>query len=252
MAVNHARSGRIEQNALMRCSYSATYAEPVDRVWPIGEALDQALSALPGATLARAGDTASGSVRCTLGSTQVTYRVTARATGRATAVDGGTRSTVITVEGKEARGDGLLAATLTVTAAQAGTGCTVEVGGDIAVTGRGERADATGWSRVLGRLADGFAGSGAEHSVAAPAPATGTAEPATRAARPAITSPDEPAAPRPALTAAVPGADRWTSRPSWLTPRLLGLAATVMVLVVRRRRRRARRARAEMETNGKH
>jgi uncharacterized protein len=132
----------------MRSSYNAQIAEPVDRVWASLTDVDSVLAALPGAVLSRDGDAASGSVKCKLGLHQITYRVSVRAeVGEAKF-----HTAVIVVTGKEARGTGTIAATLTVALRDEGAATRVEVSGDIEAIGRGEAADEQAWAQVLEAL----------------------------------------------------------------------------------------------------
>jgi uncharacterized protein len=134
----------------MRCSYDTLVAGPLDRVWAAVTDVDAVLDALPGATLVRDGDVATGSLTCKLNGGQVTYRLTARAEPSAD----GPHTALVVITGKEARGDGTVAATLTLTATAEGPATRVDLSGDAEATGRAAGADEQAWSRVLGRLVD--------------------------------------------------------------------------------------------------
>jgi uncharacterized protein len=134
----------------MRCSYTALVTGPLDRVWAALTDVDAILAALPAATLVRDGDAATGSLTCKLNGGQVTYRINAQA--QPVAED--PHSALVVVTGKEARGDGTIAATLTLTAVADGSATRVDLGGDAKATGRAAGADEKSWSRVLGRLVD--------------------------------------------------------------------------------------------------
>jgi carbon monoxide dehydrogenase subunit G len=220
-----ARFWRIEHNARMRCSYGASVAEPVDRIWASLAEVDTSLAALSGVTLARDGDAVAGTLKCTLGSAQITYRLTAGVESR----DAEARTAVVVVAGKEARGSGTLTATLAVEVRAEDSGARVALSAEIEATGRGEAADDAAWCRVLSRLLDAHL---ATLSVAA-APAD--AAPVLPA------SPAAPAAPpRPALALAEPDSSDPRSR------LIIGAVVALLLLLLRRRRRR----RAEGESNG--
>jgi carbon monoxide dehydrogenase subunit G len=195
----------------MRSSYDAVVAGSVDAVWASLTDVDSVLAALPGAALARDDAGVSGSLKCKLGSTQITYRLTARAeVGEA-----GFHSAVIAVTGKEARGSGTLAATLTMSLRDEGGQTRVEVGGDIEASGRGEAADERAWARMLESLVKALI----------PPPA---ASPVPPPARPPLTV--APPLPEPRSVAATQ-ADAQRRL-------LFGLGAAVLFLLIRRLRRR--------------
>jgi MYXO-CTERM domain-containing protein len=136
----------------MKSSYDVDLTACADKVWAALTDLDAVIAAMPGATLEREGDAVTGSVKTKLGTAQVTYRVTARAdigvSGRHVAV--------VVVTGREARGAGTLAASLTVTVRPGGPDVAhVEVNADIDATGRGETADDGTWSAVIAALIAG-------------------------------------------------------------------------------------------------
>jgi MYXO-CTERM domain-containing protein len=217
----------------MKCSFVASVAQPVDRIWSAFADVDRALAALPGTTLVRAGDAVSGTVKCTVGTAQITYRLSALAEIRETEP----HTAVIAVTGKEARGPGTLAATLTLALRADGPSTTVEVSGDIQASGRGESADEQAWSRVIGRLVDSAMPTLAA-SAAVAAPSLGPASPLSSA------PPLSPAPPRPALAGASAGVDSDVAGPSRAgpSPQTIAGVAVVGLLLVLRRRRKHRRA----------
>jgi carbon monoxide dehydrogenase subunit G len=173
--------------------------------------VDSVLAALPGAALARDGDAVNGSLKCKLGASQITYRLSARAeTGEAEF-----HNAVIAVTGKEARGGGTLAATLTVAVNTEAGGSRVEVNADIEATGRAESADEKAWNRVIGLLVNAVL----------PQPAT--------------ESPPPP--PRPPLAVAPQPAAPPASRSPSPAPVIAGVVAVLMLFLLRRLRRRRRR-----------
>jgi uncharacterized protein len=164
---------RIQDNAAMRCEYMTSQPRPADDVWRALTDVDRVLDALPGATLVRDGDAVSGGLTCKFATGQATYRISARAD----AALGGDRSVVIAATGGQARGEGTLAATISVSVRpdEPGAGLapggrtTVAVEADLTVTGRGESVDQGDWDRVLGRLVE------AALRAVPPAPARGSA-----------------------------------------------------------------------------
>jgi carbon monoxide dehydrogenase subunit G len=211
----------IKHNALMKSSYRASVAEPPEQVWATFSDLDGLLAALPGATLARNGDSADGSLKCSLGSVQVTYRVEVRADD----VDSTRHEAHLEVTGKEARGAGTITASLLFAVFPEGSGSQVAIGGEVEASGRGAAADADAWSRLLNRLMD------------AALPAS-TATP--------LTVDPLPPAPRPALAVAPTVGDFDQVEMDRSGPRpemIVGLVVTLLLLL--RRRRRRRRAKGE-------
>jgi carbon monoxide dehydrogenase subunit G len=197
----------------MRSSYDTVVAGSLDTVWASLLDVDSVLAALPGAAFARDEAVVSGSLKCKLGAAQITYRLTARAE----VAEPEFHTAVVVVTGKEARGGGALAATLTVALRAEGAQTRIEVTGDVEATGRGASADEAAWSRVLETLVNALI----------PPPA----------------APPPPARPRPPLTVAPPLLE--PARPP--SPRadtqrrlLFGLAAVAGFLLLRRLRRRYR------------
>jgi carbon monoxide dehydrogenase subunit G len=198
----------------MRTTYDAAVGDAADQVWTSLTDVDSVLAALPGAALARDGDAVSGSLKCKLGSSQVTYRVTARAeTGAAEF-----HNAVIAVTGKEARGSGTLAATVNVAVRSEAAGSRVEVEADIEATGRGEAADDKAWRRVIELLVNAVL----------PQPATAPAPP--------------PPSPRPPLAVA-PQPVAPTTRRTPIAPIAVVVAAVFALLLLKRGRRRRHRRR---------
>jgi uncharacterized protein len=210
----------IEHNAVMKCSHRTSVPGSVESVWASLRDVDIIAAALPGATLTREGDGVAGSLKCTVGAAQITYKVAARADQ----VDGDGRRAVIAVTGKEARGSGTLTASLVVGVHAEGHNVQISVDGDIDATGRGQGADAAAWSRLIARLLD----AALPLSVAAAAKA------------PAVP-------PRPALAVApaTGGFDPDEPARSGPPPGLIAGLALAVLLVLRRRRRKHRRIEGE-------
>jgi carbon monoxide dehydrogenase subunit G len=218
----------------MRCSCDVSVDEPVDRIWASLADVDNSLASIPGGTLSRDGDTVSGSLKCVLGAAQVTYRLTARAE----AAGGDPHSAVIAVTGKEARGTGTLAATLTVAAHEVAAGSRLEVNADIEVTGRGAAVLETEWTGLLTKLVDAAVWPQPVLHVMA-----NEESPAPPAAQEQSANPVQAVPPRPALAVA-PAQGESAAAPAELGEHrrlIYGVLAAGMLLVVRRRRARRRR-----------
>ena len=156
---------------------------------------------------------------------------------RAAIASGASKAATVDISGVEARGDGTLAASLTIAAHEVGDQTRVELGGDIEATGRGESADARAWARVMETFLSAILpeGSGVEEPSRTP-DASSTADPPKRPVRssgaPVALPPTEVAG-----TLEVP-----SQGPSVPTgPIALAAASLVVLLVVARRRRRKRR-----------
>jgi carbon monoxide dehydrogenase subunit G len=209
----------------MTSTHEALVRRPLGQVKQQVKDTDWVLAALPGATLTRDADGASGSLRLKLGSLQITYRVTIRAAGP----DEGVHAVTIAVSGKEARGAGTLAATVQVELADADDGATLlRALLDVTATGRGEAVADEAWGRAAETLLAGVV-------------AGLTAPPAAPAAAPADAVTAAP--PPPARPAPVPDEPRRPQLPVKTGPspqRLAAVAAFVLLvlLVVRSARRR--------------
>jgi uncharacterized protein len=211
----------------MTSTHEALVRRPFGEVQQQLQDTDWVLAALPGATLTRDADAASGSLRLKLGSLQITYRVTIRAAGP----DDGVHAVTVAVSGKEARGDGTLAATVQIELHDADDGATVmRALLDVTATGRGEAVADEAWGRAAETLLAGVATaltSAAARVATAQSPVTegvaATPSPPTRPVPVTHT-------PRP-----LPAPKRGPS-----PPRLAAAAAFVVMLVVVLRRRRRR------------
>jgi uncharacterized protein len=207
--------------ALVRRSFGEVQQQLNDTDW--------VLAALPGATLTRDADAASGSLKLKLGNLQITYRVTIRAAGP----DEGVHAVTVAVAGKEARGEGTLAATVQVELHDADDGATLlRALLDVTATGRGEAVSDDAWGRAAETLLAGVATA-----------LTAAEVPATTSPMPPVTegvaaAPSPPTRPVPVTHAPLP-APAPKRGPS---PRRLAAAAAfvVMLVVVLRRRRRRR------------
>jgi uncharacterized protein len=177
--------------------------------------------------LARDGEAVAGTLKCSVGSSQITYRLSARADAH----DAEARTAVISVAGKEARGSGTLTATITVEVRPEDSGSRLDVSADIEASGRGEAADEAAWSRVLSRLVDAHLATVAR------------AEPVAEAAPP-VPAPAEAVPPRPALSVAAASGDFGSAGSDGTDDHraLLGGVVFAGLLLLMRRRRKRRRA----------
>jgi carbon monoxide dehydrogenase subunit G len=209
----------------MTTTHEALVRRPLDQVKQQLGDTDWVLAALPGTTLTRDSDGASGSLRLKLGSLQITYRVTIRAAGP----DAGVHAVTIAVSGKEARGAGTLAATVQIEVDDADDDATlVRALLDVTATGRGEAVDDEAWGRAAETLLTGVVDALTESPAAPAAPPDAVTAAPPPAARPAPML-DEPR--RPPVPIAAPGRS---------PQQLAAVAAFVLLLllVVRSARRR--------------
>jgi carbon monoxide dehydrogenase subunit G len=182
--------------------------------------------------LARDGEAVAGTLKCSVGSSQITYRLSARADAH----DAEAHTAVISVAGKEARGSGTLTATITVEVRPEGSGSRLDVSADIEASGRGEAADEAAWSRVLSRLVDAH--------LATVARAEPMAEAAPPVPAPPVPAPAEAVPPRPALSVAAASGDFGSAGSDGTDDHraLLGGVVFAGLLLLMRRRRKRRRA----------
>lgn len=228
----------------MTSTFETLVPRPLDEVRrQLGDA-DRVLESLPGATLQRDEDGASGSLKLKLGTLQITYRVTIRAAG----VEGGPHVATIAVAGKEARGAGTLAATVDVQLHEAEDGTLLSALLDLTSTGRGETVSEAAWGAAAESLLAGVV-AGVQQTAtgtdqpAAPAPAAAGTGETTRARSNGVAATPPPAPrPLPLRQAPEPGAGGSVATTSSLpSPGRLAAAAAVLLLllvVLRRRRRR--------------
>jgi MYXO-CTERM domain-containing protein len=230
----------------MTSTFETLVRRPLDDVRrQLGDA-DRVLDSLPGATLERDEDGASGSLKLKLGTLQITYRVTIRATGP----EGGSHAATIAVAGKEARGAGTLAATVDVQLREAEGGTLVEAMLDLTATGRGENVSDTAWEAAAESLLAGVVAGLQETAAGTDGPAAPTAaaaapEPARASSNGVAATPAPAVRPLPLRDASdpvrSPAADALATS-SGPSPRRLAAAVglLLLLLVVLRRRRRRR------------
>jgi carbon monoxide dehydrogenase subunit G len=213
----------------MTSTHEALVRRPFGDVQQQFRDLDWVLAALPGATLTREAEAASGSLRLKLDGQQITYRVTIRGTGP----DEGVHAVTVAVSGKEARGGGILAATVQIELHDAegdADQTLLRVILDVTATGRGESVSEGGWARAAETMLAGVVDA-LNEAPAAPAPATAVTAAPTPApqAVPLVTSPPRPIA----------DVRRSSSPPPYLLAAIAAVAAMILVVLRRRSRRRS-------------
>lgn len=138
----------------MELTHTFSIPVPVEEAWDVLLDVERIAPCLPGATVeAGEGDTYTGKVRVKVGPITVTYRGTARITE----ADAEARRAVVEASGKEARGSGTAAATVTSTLTPDGDGTVVSVHTELTVTGRPAQFGRGVMSDVAGKLIDRFA-----------------------------------------------------------------------------------------------
>jgi uncharacterized protein len=129
---------------------------PVERTWETLLDVPRVARALPGATIEPAGEGGvwRGSMKVKLGPVMTEYTGTARLQD----VDDDERRAGYRVEGREARGQGTAAATITAQVASADGGTRVTVETEMSVTGRQAQLGRGLMEQVAGAMLDDFAG----------------------------------------------------------------------------------------------
>jgi carbon monoxide dehydrogenase subunit G len=135
----------------------------VDHAWAVLLDIERIAPCMPGAALDTVdGDEFTGSVKVRLGPIGLTYQGRARFVEK----DEGAHRAVIDAQGKDARGNGTAAATVTAVLHPQDSGTRVEVGTELTITGkpaqfgRGVMADVG--NKLVGQFADCLAGKLAE------------------------------------------------------------------------------------------
>jgi carbon monoxide dehydrogenase subunit G len=201
----------------MQLEHSFTVPVGVDDAWKVLLDIERVAPCMPGAALDTVdGDNFTGTVKVKLGPIGLTYK------GKASFVekDEAAHRAVIHAQGRDARGNGTAAATVTATLTEQRGETKVDVLTDLDITGkpaqfgRGVMVDVG--NKLIGQFADCLAGklAGGEEQVSAEAPTVAmpvvaappeTTAPAEAAAVPAETAvPAEVPAPAPAPAPAAP------------------------------------------------
>jgi carbon monoxide dehydrogenase subunit G len=224
----------------MTSTHEALVRRPFGEVQRQLHDLDWVLAALPGATLKRDADGASGSLRLKLDGHQITYRVTIRGTGP----EPGVHAVTVAASGKEARGDGILGATVQIELHDdhdddAGS-TLIRVLLDATATGRGASVSGDAWGRAADTMLAGVVGA-LDELPAATVPTVPTApEPTPDGTITATPAPGPRAVPL-ATAAARPiaPARRSSSPPPHLLAAIAAVAAMILVVLRWRSRRRS-------------
>ncbi|GAA5159153.1 MULTISPECIES: SRPBCC family protein [Amycolatopsis] len=143
----------------MRLDHEFTVPAPPAQVWQAVIDPESVAPCMPGATLTKVeGDTFTGTVKVKLGPISLLYK----GSGEFLEKDEAARKIVIKASGKDSRGAGTAAATVTVTLHEDGTGTKGTVSTDLNVTGRPAQFGRGMISEVGGKILDQFAANLAE------------------------------------------------------------------------------------------
>lgn len=143
----------------MQLDHEFTVGAPVDEVWKAVLDPERVAPCMPGATLSSVeGDTFQGTVKVKLGPVSLLYK----GSGEFLDKDEQSRSVVIKASGKDSRGAGTAAATVTVTLTPEGDSTTGSVTTDLNVTGRPAQFGRGMISDVGDKILDSFAANLAE------------------------------------------------------------------------------------------
>ena len=163
----------------MKLENEFTVPASVDEAWAVLLDVEKVAPCMPGATLTSVdGDDFTGTVKVKVGPIQVTYKGQAKFVEK----DDAAHRVVIEASGKEARGSGTAAATVTAVLTADGGKTKASVVTDLNITGRpaqfgrGVMADVA--AKLIGQFADCLAdeiGGGQAEAAAAPAPTSASA-----------------------------------------------------------------------------
>ncbi|WP_370939523.1 SRPBCC family protein [Amycolatopsis sp. cg13] len=165
----------------MRLDHEFTVPAPIGEVWQAVIDPERVAPCMPGASLTKVeGDTFAGTVKVKLGPISLLYK----GTGEFLEKDEAARKVVIKASGKDSRGGGTAAATVTLTLTERDGGTHGAVATDLAITGRPAQFGRGLISEVGGKILDTFAGNLAasletpaeDAPAAAPAPAPASEE----------------------------------------------------------------------------
>ena len=165
----------------MELSNSFTVPAGIDQVWDTVMDIERVAPCMPGATLeSYDGEQIKGKVKVRVGPVQMTYTGTARFVER----DRDAHRAVVEASGREARGSGTAAATVSATLHAEGEERTrVEVATDLTITGKAAQFGRGVLQEVAGKIVGQFADTlAALISAPEPAPEPAAPEPATSGA----------------------------------------------------------------------
>jgi carbon monoxide dehydrogenase subunit G len=221
----------------MTSTHEALVRRPFGDVQQQLHDLDWVLAALPGTTLTRDAEAASGSLRLKLDGQQITYRVTIRGTGP----DEGVHAVTVAVSGKEARGGGILAATVQIELHDHEDDATLlRAILDVTATGRGESVSDAGWGRAAETLLAGVVDALNEAPAAPAVPEPTAPDPTpTDAVTAAPAPPRQPAPLVDTPVRPIVPARRSSSPPPHLLVALAAVAAMILLVLRSRSRRRS-------------
>ena len=185
----------------MKLEHDFTVPTSVDEAWKVLLDVERVAPCMPGATLLTVdGDEFTGTVKVKVGPIQVTYKGQAKFAER----DDASHRAVIEASGKEARGSGTAAATVTAQLTASGDDkTTVSVETDLNVTGRPAQFGRGVMEEVAGKLIGQFASCLADE-LSAPSSATAPSAPAPEKEAAPKPAPTKSAPPKPAAKAAAP------------------------------------------------
>ncbi len=165
-------------------------AVPTAKVWEVFTDVERVAPCLPGATLLSVeGDTFNGAVKVKVGPITVSYRGVATYKEK----DAAEQRIVLRAEGKETRGNGTAAATVTAQLTDEGGSTHVDITTDLAISGKAAQFGRGVLADVSGNLIAQFARSLEAELLGGAQPTTTqapTTETATAAAQPAADSVD--------------------------------------------------------------
>ncbi|MCG3756776.1 SRPBCC family protein [Amycolatopsis sp. Poz14] len=161
----------------MRLDHEFTVPAPIGEVWQAVIDPERVAPCMPGASLTKVeGDTFAGTVKVKLGPISLLYK----GTGEFLEKDEAARKVVIKASGKDSRGGGTAAATVTLTLTERDGGTHGAVATDLAITGRPAQFGRGLISEVGGKILDTFAGNLAA-SLETPAESAPAAKPEEKA-----------------------------------------------------------------------
>jgi uncharacterized protein len=139
----------------VQLEHSFTVPVPVEQAWQALLDPERVAPCFPGASLTEVDESGfSGTVKVRMGPIALLYK----GSGRFTTADVDARRVVLEATGKDSRGNGTAAATVTATLAEADTGTRVDVVTDLTITGRPAQLGRGLVGEVGGKLLDAFAG----------------------------------------------------------------------------------------------
>lgn len=137
----------------MKLDHQFTVPAPLDEVWKAVIDPERVAPCMPGATLTKVeGDSFSGTVKVKMGPISLLYK----GNGEFLEKDADARKVVIKASGKDARGAGTAAATVTLTLTDAGASTIGTVVTDLAITGKPAQFGRGLISEVGGKILDSF------------------------------------------------------------------------------------------------